>query len=115
MGRRGSRLVVAATLVTGFGAWAAGPSTALADDTAHVCSGTIQSPGTPVGSFIQVVVKGVCFVDAGPAIVHHELSFGPDLYPRANVPNKVSGKRSGQCVRSTPSTLGGPFGPPGSF
>jgi hypothetical protein len=37
------------------------------------------------------------------------------LYPRAFVPNKVKGKRSGQCVRSTPTKQGGPFGKPGSF
>jgi hypothetical protein len=38
-----------------------------------------------------------------------------NLYPRLNSPNTVRGDRSGQCSRSTPTTLGGPFGPPGSF
>jgi hypothetical protein len=37
------------------------------------------------------------------------------LYPRAYVPNKVKGKRSGQCVRSTPTKKGGPYGKPGTF
>jgi hypothetical protein len=37
------------------------------------------------------------------------------LYPRAFVPNKVKGLRGGQCVRSTPTTQGGPFGKPGTF
>jgi hypothetical protein len=43
----------------------------------------------------------------------HEL--GKHLYPRADVPNTVGDDRSGQCVRSTPTTKGGPYGPPGSF
>jgi hypothetical protein len=294
---RQSRLLFAGTLVAGIAGVAASPVAALADENAHVCSGSFTHPGLLTGSFSDVVVKGVCFVSAGPATVHdkltvsrngalvaafgtgnsslklygdlrvedggtailgcdpqsgppcfddpnpmhptlsshtyvrgdltadeplgiivhnttiggdvtetgggggfnctphgffatpppgpvfsafedssihgdlvvsglrscwlgiarvqvggdvrvlnnqladldaieilgnyvhddlacngnsmawdsHELSFGPDLYPRANVPNKVSGERSGQCVRSTPTTMGGPFGPPGSF
>jgi hypothetical protein len=36
-------------------------------------------------------------------------------YPRTPKPNTVHGKRFGQCVRSTPTTLGGPLGAPSSF
>lgn len=36
-------------------------------------------------------------------------------YPRTLEPNTVHGKRFGQCVRSTPTTLGGSLGAPGSF
>jgi hypothetical protein len=43
----------------------------------------------------------------------HEL--GQHLFPREDVPNKVGDDRSGQCVRSTPTTKGGPYGPPDSF
>jgi hypothetical protein len=35
-------------------------------------------------------------------------------FPRAPQPNTVHGKRSGQCVLSTPTTMGGPSGP-GAF
>lgn len=37
------------------------------------------------------------------------------LYPRTLVANEVTGARSGQCVRSTPTTKGGPYGTSGSF
>lgn len=37
------------------------------------------------------------------------------LYPRTLVANTVTGARSGQCVRSTPTTKGGPYGASGSF
>ncbi len=37
-----------------------------------------------------------------------------DLFPRAPQPNTVDGKRSGQCVLSSPMSPGGPLGP-GSF
>ena len=36
------------------------------------------------------------------------------VYPRTLKANTVHGKRFGQCVRATPTTLGGPLGPPGS-
>jgi len=36
---------------------------------------------------------------------------GPDLFPRAPQPNTVDGRRSGQCVLSSPLTDGGPLGP----
>ncbi len=32
----------------------------------------------------------------------------PGLYPRISEPNKVGGKRSGQCVKGSPVVLGGP-------
>lgn len=45
---------------------------------------------------------------------NHEL--GNTLFPRAAPDNNsVSGEREGQCVRSSPTTKGGPLGPPGSF
>jgi hypothetical protein len=37
------------------------------------------------------------------------------FFPRVPEPNKVKGKRSGQCLRSTPTTQGGPSGAAGSF
>jgi hypothetical protein len=37
------------------------------------------------------------------------------LYPRVLKPNTVKGKRSGQCVRSTPTTMGGAYGAPNTF
>jgi hypothetical protein len=43
----------------------------------------------------------------------HELSMTAN-FPRKADPNTVHGKRSGQCVRSTPVTMGGPSGP-GAF
>jgi hypothetical protein len=39
-----------------------------------------------------------------------EKSFG-GLFPRVPMPNKVTGKRSGQCVLASPETEGGPLGP----
>ncbi len=33
------------------------------------------------------------------------------IFPRMPQPNKVNGKRSGQCLLSTPVTVGGPSGP----
>lgn len=36
---------------------------------------------------------------------------GPNLFPRTPQPNTVLGKRSGQCVLSSPTTQGGPSGP----
>jgi hypothetical protein len=40
----------------------------------------------------------------------HELSMTAN-FPRAPEPNTVGRKRSGQCVLSTPTTMGGPSGP----
>jgi hypothetical protein len=40
----------------------------------------------------------------------HETSMTSN-FPRAPQPNTVHGKRSGQCVLSTPITMGGPSGP----
>ena len=37
------------------------------------------------------------------------------LYPRTLEANTVALKREGACVRSTPTTKGGPYGAPGSF
>ena len=37
-----------------------------------------------------------------------------DLFPRVPQPNTVDGKRSGQCVLSSPMSPGGPLGP-GAF
>ena len=43
----------------------------------------------------------------------HELSMTSN-FPRGPSPNTVHGKRSGQCVLATPTTMGGPSGP-GAF
>jgi hypothetical protein len=43
-------------------------------DGAHVCSGSASAPGVLVGSFGNVEVSGVCFVNAGPARVRGNLT-----------------------------------------
>jgi hypothetical protein len=47
----------------------------------YVCTGTLNSPGTLVGSHGNVIIKGACVVDAGPAHVHGNLTLerGADL------------------------------------
>ncbi len=37
------------------------------------------------------------------------------FFPRIAEPNAVKGTRSGQCNESTPLTMGGPWGAPGTF
>jgi hypothetical protein len=47
----------------------------------------------------------------GNSMVWDSGDAGPDLFPRAPQPNTVDGRRSGQCVLSSPLTDGGPLGP----
>ncbi len=68
------RLLAAGCLVVGIGVFAAAPSVARADDEAHTCSGTPNSPGVLSGSFDSVIVKGLCQVNAGVASVEHNLT-----------------------------------------
>jgi hypothetical protein len=42
-----------------------------------VCSGTPKAPGTLAGTHSWVVVHGLCFVNAGPARVRHNLVIAP--------------------------------------
>ena len=35
----------------------------------YVCSGTAKSPGLLAGTYSSVVVRGVCAVNGGPAVV----------------------------------------------
>jgi hypothetical protein len=61
-------LATAAALLGGAGF--AAPATALATGGTHVCTGTPTAPGVLAGSFDNVSVTGVCFVNSGPALVH---------------------------------------------
>jgi len=38
----------------------------------HVCRGTARKPGVLAGLYWDVVVRGVCFVNHGPAIIRHD-------------------------------------------
>ena len=73
-GLRLSGLVAAGTLLGSAGYAAAGPASALADGGTHVCSGTPTAPGVLAGSFDNVAVDGVCFVNSGSALVHGNLT-----------------------------------------
>src|SRR6476660_1409805 len=45
---------------------------------AATCSGTVDSPGTVVGTISgNLQVSGVCFVDAGPLVVNGNLTVQP--------------------------------------
>jgi hypothetical protein len=50
----------------------------------------------------------------GNSMVWDSGDLSDNLFPRAPQPNTVDGKRSGQCVLSSPTSPGGPSGP-GSF
>src|SRR2546425_820454 len=39
----------------------------------HICAGTMHRPGILAGTHWNVVIKGVCIVDRGPAVVQHDL------------------------------------------
>jgi hypothetical protein len=74
-----SCLVFAGTVIGGL--LAAAPVTAagaaVTGGTA-TCSGTPTAPGTLAGTFLSsVVVKGVCFVNAGRAVVNGDLTISP--------------------------------------
>jgi hypothetical protein len=46
--------------------------------TVHVCTGTATAPGVLTGSYPgNVIVKGVCAVNAGPAVVKGNLAIAP--------------------------------------
>jgi hypothetical protein len=47
----------------------------------------------------------------GNSMVWDSGDLSDNLFPRAPQPNTVDGKRSGQCVLSSPMTEGGPLGP----
>jgi hypothetical protein len=44
-----------------------------ASGSTFICSGTAKSPGTLAGTHSNVTVRGVCEVNAGPALVRHNL------------------------------------------
>jgi hypothetical protein len=59
---------------------AAGPITAAGAATtgsSATCSGTPSAPGVLKGTHSSVVVKGACFVNAGPAVVNGDLTVSP--------------------------------------
>jgi hypothetical protein len=72
---RGLSCLVFTSAVVG-GLLAAGPVTVAGASTSGTtkCSGTPSAPGTLKGTHANVVVNGVCFVDAGPAIVTGNLT-----------------------------------------
>jgi hypothetical protein len=43
----------------------------------YTCKGTLKAPGTLAGTRSSVVVRGVCEVNAGPALVRHNLVIAP--------------------------------------
>jgi hypothetical protein len=46
-----------------------------ADPPSHTCAGTVKAPGALTGTLTgDVVVRGVCFVNAGPAIVNGDVT-----------------------------------------
>jgi hypothetical protein len=57
-------------LVTGQPAAAAATS---GGGAVHVCTGTATAPGTLAGTYSNVVIKGVCFVNGGVATIRHDL------------------------------------------
>jgi hypothetical protein len=54
--------IAPATAATAAPAWSA-----------HICAGTLHKPGTLAGTHWNVIVKGVCLVNRGPAVVQHDL------------------------------------------
>lgn len=48
-----------------------------ASASSSVCSGTVDSPGTLAGSYSNVTVNGVCFVNGGPTTVSGTLTVSP--------------------------------------
>jgi hypothetical protein len=67
-------LAGATVLLGGAGFVAAAPTTAMASGGTHVCTGTVSSPGVLAGSFDNVSVTGVCFVNGGAALVQGTLT-----------------------------------------
>jgi hypothetical protein len=75
---RRHRKLSAAIAVTGtlLSMLAFGPATIASASpawTTHVCRGTPRSPGRLAGVYWDVVVRGVCVVNHGPAFVQHDL------------------------------------------
>jgi hypothetical protein len=77
----GSKLcgfAAAGALLGGAGFAAAAPTAALASGgSTHVCSGSPSAPGVLAGSYGNVAVSGICFVNSGPAVVHGNLTVRP--------------------------------------
>jgi hypothetical protein len=73
-GVRLSGLVAAAALLGGAGYAAGAPATAMAAGSTHVCTGTPSAPGVLAGSFDNVSVTGICFVNGGAALVHGDVT-----------------------------------------
>lgn len=68
----------AATLAVAAFVVAIGAAPAVADGGGNTCSGTLDSPGTLVGTTSgNVIVNGACVVDAGPAVVTGNLRVSP--------------------------------------
>jgi hypothetical protein len=63
-------------LMAAAGFAATGPTATMASGT-YVCSGSVSAPGVLAGSFFDVQVQGVCFVNGGPALVHGKLTVRP--------------------------------------
>jgi len=80
---RRHRKISAAIAVAGtlLGLAAAGPATiasAAPSWQTHVCRGTPKSPGVLVGTYWNVLVRGLCEVSHGPAFVQHNVTVAPN-------------------------------------
>jgi hypothetical protein len=73
-GLRLGGLAAAAAMLGGAGYAAAAPATAMAAGGTHVCTGSASSPGVLAGTFDNVSIAGVCFVNGGAALVHGNLT-----------------------------------------
>ena len=69
---RGLRLggVMAAGALLGSAGYISAAPLGAAASGPYICSGTPSAPGVLSGSHGDVNVSGVCFVNAGPAVVH---------------------------------------------
>ena len=74
--RKKSLAAAAATAVTMLGMLAVGPATSAGASTTwktHVCHGTAKRPGVLTGLNLNVIVRGLCLVNAGPVAVAHDV------------------------------------------
>ncbi len=72
-------MATAGTLLGLIGAGSAGPALAAPATSAnpawstHVCRGTLHRPGVLIGTYWNVVVRGVCAVNHGPVLVQRNI------------------------------------------
>ncbi len=76
LGRNKSLAAAVATAVTLLGLLMVGPATSAGAATTwrtHVCHGTFRRPGILTGLNFDVIVRGLCLVNAGPVQVAHDV------------------------------------------